>query len=785
MIDMTGEVNVQAQSDERIRVIAGSLAAGQSEKGMGITIAFTSDHDSVLSEIGGSSAVTAGYYSQSAKNTQDILNITVAGAAAKEDAVGGAVTAIASQASAKAGAADKVKINVTTGNIDITSATNYNAMLISASAATSGEIAGGGTIALFDNDNSSTVYIGNDAYLTSDSGNITITADMTEWLFNILASASAANSGTGVAGAIGILVDSAKANTTLRSNVTVETKGDILIGFSGDVTMLNIFAGLSYGKINAVGMTLMINKLSREILTYIGPDTKITSSDNSVTIRAIGKEWSLAINAGLGISNSNIAAAGSNCLTISSNSVETCIAANTAITSKNELNLISKLDEKDYIIGGAVSVSLGGKTGIGETVTLLRTENKVYTTIADHVALTSTAVRKQGYDFPGEGSIIISAKANESLLAISVSGSAGGKVTAVGVVHGLYETNDVQTAMGTDSHISGSHFTHALIEANDKSDILDVAGGLSAGTDAGVGATVMTVVFEKNVVVDLSRVGYIDGLSSYLDVNAVAEDNLYTLAVAFAAGNTAGVAGDLNLLNVTNTTKASLGGSVNFYGFIKVNASSNENIYSIGVGVSGGGTAGVAGVVVLTFFGGTTSADIASYSDINAQGYGVSVLADSKEYLTPDLGGLCAGGTAAAVTVDFQYVGVMASLGSNNIVDANRVWVQAISDRTFNSYTASIAAAGTAAVGVNASALVVGGKLLEGVSVVLKKMNPSAQLTAIQDVMKSTFSTGIGKIDQANPETVTASCEGDGTDAGKLGGNAASCVTDSTVTQLI
>ena len=327
------------------------------------------------------------------------------------------------------------------------------------------------------------------------------------------------------------------------------------------------------------------------------------------------------------------------------------------------------------------------------------------------------AVRRRG--------IVVHASGTEDMLMISISGAAAGNGAGAGVINTLVAKNTVRAKVdGSTLNASGSEISYQItaedgkqqkittssdvcVEASDEALILDFAGGLAAGSTAGVGATVVVLVFNKTVEAALS--GTVAAAGD-ISVTANAEDDLYLLALAFGAGGTAGVAGGANALVFENSTTAALGGMVVKANDVLVSATADSRLYNIAAGAAGSGTAAVTAVAVVTYFKNTTTAYLADGTVIGTAASpvtgDVAVLANSYEFVTADAAGMSGGGTAGVGgTLDVLVTLVKTSAFTGNnvaVYAAGDVNVRAVDEYDLVAVVVTAAGSGTAAVGVTA-----------------------------------------------------------------------------------
>ena len=304
---------------------------------------------------------------------------------------------------------------------------------------------------------------------------------------------------------------------------------------------------------------------------------------------------------------------------------------------------------------------------------------------------------------------------------VSVSAGAGGSNAITGVINTLVVRNTVKATSREHVTISvkkaagsSTNDTDPLpgvyIEAHDDTELLNLAGALSAAGSVGVGATVVALVFNKNVTAETAKEHKILAPGK-VQVIADAKDNLWLLAVNFAAGGSVGVAGGANALVFQNYVTSALGGTTgdinNPVQSVKVSANSDSSLYNLAAAAGIGGTAGVTAVAVITYFYNETLAYVKENSRIYAAG-AVDILADSKEFVTADAAGAAGSGTVSVGgTLDVVVTKVVtkAYTEKNVLIHAKGttadISVKADDDYKLIAVVGTISASGVAAVAVS------------------------------------------------------------------------------------
>ncbi len=690
------------------------------------------------------SITAGGAYTQSAACDSDILVITAAATintnAASSAAVSGAINAIAAKNTVRSLAASRTRI-VSGGDMNISSSMDMSLTLASlALAGTAGTVGVGATIAVVVDESESQAVIGDATTLISTGGSISVKAANADKLINVLAALSIAKSGS-IAGTLGVLVSLSDTRAAIGDDAVIQAGKGITVAALGDAWQLVIEISLSAAPNGiAVGATILVNVFERLLLASVGQRARLSAGGGSVDVRAEGEDWYLGI--ALAVAGGTNGVAGTIPVLVSQSTLTAEILSGssdlerTVVTAYDSIGVISYLVTHTYLVAGGVAA--GSTAGVGATISTAVIKNSVSSVVGDYVSLiangkyTAGSVTDAGVYLPNRKSrrrgVIVSAIASEDIVMASVSAGVGGTAGVSGVVNTLVARNVVRAALGdnvkVETHSEAADGTGAapstgsdfVAEADDESTIMNFAGALGVGGTAGVGATVVILVFTKDV---QAYVGGMDANGHVLpstgsvsaagdvSVTAAARDDLWLMALAFGAAGTAGVAGDVNVLVFQNNVIAALGGSVSASGDAYVTASSHSELYNIGAGLGAGGVAGISAVAVVTYFYNNTEAYVTAGGSVAALSGSILIGAYSEEFVTADAAGVAGGGTAGVggtidviitkvVTLAYTESGVtlMSSKTAGNLT------VQAVDSYELIAIVVTAAVAGVAGVGV-------------------------------------------------------------------------------------
>ncbi|MDO4528504.1 MAG: hypothetical protein Q4C03_06970, partial [bacterium] len=314
--------------------------------------------------------------------------------------------------------------------------------------------------------------------------------------------------------------------------------------------------------------------------------------------------------------------------------------------------------------------------------------------------------------------------------AFSATTGTGVGATVITLVYDKTVEANVHLHTETVSDVHGS--VNVTANTKDLVALVSVNFGVSNGTAANVGGNVL--IFQDTVRAQLSG-----KLLATRNVT-IRGDSLGDLinAVASVSGSlaNAAVSGAALVTYFKGITQAFLGeGSGITCADLKVMAASTANINSDTVGLTATfGSAAVSGLVNIIVTNSQTIASIGSGSSVNAAD--IQVLAADNYDLLAIAASLSGGsngiGVTAVVTVAKNTV--LAYIGDNTSLNSQNLTVQAISNRNIRNYAGSIAAGATAGVGATVMVAVIGGKLdQDSANAIAKGFQPDTFVNGISE----------------------------------------------------
>ncbi|MBT9371385.1 leukotoxin LktA family filamentous adhesin, partial [Rhizobium sp. CSW-27] len=462
--------------------------------------------------------------------------------------------------------------------------------------------------------------IGKGGVFVANGGGADFTAEAETQAMSITAVASLSGStSTTVAANISSNTFQSSAKTVIADNVAITAADDANITAKNGIDAF-AFAGalgVTFGTSNPVAATVVSNVQLSSAESLLASGVTVTSSNGSVSLGAETSEQLLSIPvAGGGL-------AGVLSVTVVDSTTRAVADKSSTLTASNGNVSVTAENQSDVLeIAGSVAFSMSGAafdltmpgTGVNKTV---------------EAQIGNAAARN----------IEIAARASNDIRQLAGAGGASTQSTGVGgTVSVLVLDNDVTARIAESAVVTANG--NVWLDAADDSSLLQFGGGIGAGQNVGVGASVGSLVVLGNTLAEVgsnasvTARGLENDVVSFEELQEVEEakeaertgivesfEGLERTGLAFAddvkaAFDTLGDVGKSKaerdaLLAMPTTTRTAKG-------FVMTaNGDHRAVAISLAVGASTG-SAGVGGVVDVGVFSNTVSAHVASGATINA-----------------------------------------------------------------------------------------------------------------------------------------------------------------------
>ena len=372
-----------------------------------------------------------------------------------------------------------------------------------------------------------------------NASSVTVNAESAEHMTSIaatLAGGAGTFAGAGAAGAHSIATDTkayvGQSEVTEAGDVSVTAK---------DETKLNTIAGSGAGSGNTgVGLTAAVEVVNKKASAIVGDDAKVAGS--SLTVKAENTSSSVTSAAGLG-AGGTAGLAGAASETFVNQETDAHVGKNANVTVKNGAEILANSTFTQGATAGSAGV--GGTVGIGisnATVSL----NAVTKAYADDGAVIS-----------GGNQVKISADHTTHLTYETVAGGIGGTVGVSGNAAVNIIDTETKAYTGESSALSADEAGDGIsITASDTTELHGGNGGAAIGiSGGGAGVAVGVTNLKKNTSAYADQNAKLDS-KGQVAISAKNTEDIDNVTVQVAGGTYAGLAGAVNVMNLSASTKA-------------------------------------------------------------------------------------------------------------------------------------------------------------------------------------------------------------------------------------
>lgn len=458
-----------------------------------------------------------------------------------------------------------------------------------------------------------------------NASSVTVNADSKEHMTSVaatLAGGAGTFAGAGAAGAHSVSTDT-KAYIGQQSEVT--DAGDVSVT-AKDETKLNTIAGSGAASGNTgVGLTAAVEVVNKKASAIVGDNAEVTGS--SLTVKAENTSSSVTGAAGLGVGGT-AGLAGAASETFVNQETDAHVGKNANVTVEKGAKILANSNFTQGATAG--SVGGGGTVGIGisNATVSLHAVTKAY---ADDGAVIS-----------GGNQVKISADHTTNLTYATVAGGVGGTVGVSGNAAVNIIDTETKAYTGKSSALSADEAGDGIsITASDTTELHGGNGGAAIGiSGGGAGVAVGVTNLKKNTSAYADQKAKLDS-QGQVAISAKNTEDIDNVTVQVAGGTYAGLAGAVNVMNLSASTKAytDTGVQINqankaggrYGGNVSVKADHNLKMTSaVGGAAASGGASGGAAVDVANIKT-QTNAYIGDSNTIDTKG---DVSASAKDEVT-------------------------------------------------------------------------------------------------------------------------------------------------------
>lgn len=376
------------------------------------------------------------------------------------------------------------------------------------------------------------------ASLTKASS-VQVNADSAEHMTSIaatLAGGAGTFAGAGAAGAHSVSTDTkayvGQSEVTEAGDVSVTAK---------DETELNTIAGSGAASGNTgVGLTAAVEVVNKKASAIVGDNAKVTGS--SLTVKAENTSSSVTSAAGLGAAGT-AGLAGAASETFVTHTTDAHVGKGAQVDVANGADILAHSNFTQRATAG--SAGGGGTVGMGisNATVSLHAVTKAY---ADDGAVIS-----------GGNQVKISADHTTDLTYATVAGGVGGTVGVSGNAAVNIIDTETKAYTGESSALSADETGDGIsITASDTTELHGGNGGTAIGiSGGGAGVAVGVTNLKKNTSAYADQNAKLDS-KGQVAVSAENAEDIDNVTVQVAGGTYAGLAGAVNVMNLSASTKA-------------------------------------------------------------------------------------------------------------------------------------------------------------------------------------------------------------------------------------
>lgn len=458
-----------------------------------------------------------------------------------------------------------------------------------------------------------------------NASSVTVNADSKEHLTSVaatLAAGAGTLAGAGAAGAHSVSTDT-KAYIGQQSEVS--DAGDVSVT-AKDETELNTIAGSGAASGNTgVGLTAAVEVVDKKVSASVGDGTNVTG--DTLTVKADNTTESVTAAAGLG-AGGTVGLAGAASETFVTHTTDAHVGKNTQVSAVNGVDILAHSNFTQGATAGSVGAAGTVGVGISNATVSMNAVTKAY---ADDDAVIS-----------GGNQVKISADHTTDLTYATVAGGIGGTVGVSGNAAVNIIDTETKAYTGKKSALSADEAGDGIsITASDTTKLHGGNGGAAIGiSGGGAGVAVGVTNLKKNTSAYADQKAKLDS-KGQVAISAENTEDIDNVTVQVAGGTYAGLAGAVNVMNLSASTKAytDTGVQINqankasgrYGGDVSVKADHNLKMTSaVGGAAASGGASGGAAVDVANIKT-QTNAYIGDSNTIDTKG---DVSASAKDEVT-------------------------------------------------------------------------------------------------------------------------------------------------------
>ncbi len=380
------------------------------------------------------------------------------------------------------------------------------------------------------------------AYIKGADVNASKTLDVTAQsdidVITVDAAGSAAFKDSAFSGTLAIFASENTENAYIENSNINQTNGRINKGVNTSVSAISSFDDLAvvgtvaYGSKSSGDASIRVDGIYDAVNSYI----KNSSIDATGDVNLYNKSEfdSLAVSAAGLITQGNVGASGSVSILID-NATQNNYIENSEINT-NHLDLNSDAIFKSLSVTGSVTANTSG-SALGGSVYVGSIDNTINTYILNSSILS-------------QNDISLSSDYNTDILNISFGGSGGKGLALAGAVNSIINNSEINTYIKSENEKKNdikSQEGKVSVQSKNTANIKTINGSISASVGAGAGGAAINAIVDNNNV-NATIEGVNVKTKKDLDISAISDENIMSIAVGGAGGTGVAASGSINTI---------------------------------------------------------------------------------------------------------------------------------------------------------------------------------------------------------------------------------------------
>ncbi|NOY98118.1 MAG: hypothetical protein GXP40_02800 [Chloroflexi bacterium] len=458
---------------------------------------------------------------------------------------------------------------------------------------------------------------------TLPGSSVSVKAEVKDAEIWTLSVGAAGAKNTAIAGSVSVNAITNTIDAHISNGSDVDASGDVTVA-AKDASLIKSLAGQVAISISssAIGAAVGVNMIGNTVKAYIDDSNVDTTAGGNIKVSADEAATIHSISAG-GSGGNNFTLGGSVSVNTLTNSSKAYLTGSKPVNADGTLAISASDDTDAWALAGNISVSIGG-TAIGISNVTTVTNNTVEAYLGSDMVVSAKGNGNGLAVYTGKKSddnlttetvkgLAVVAVSFEDIDSFAVGGSGGGGTGVAGSasVSVLNETTKAYLDSGAQVNVNNAGANDAqdvLVRASDDTNLTGVAGGVGLGMSGGVGAGIDVAVVSKTTQAKIGAGAVVKARRNVI-VEAISKEEVVSVSGTIGIGQSAGIAGSVDVSVYTLTTEAFIEGSkvvngsqlngarVTADGSVKAAAEDNTEIDMIAGAIGGGLSAGISAAI--------------------------------------------------------------------------------------------------------------------------------------------------------------------------------------------